>query len=101
MGRNSSEQADLNPPSTLVQHIMLYIQQGKSVWSVDDKLISCLAASESRQEVVLGQLDGFLQFWSMGEWIIKGKLHASSGVCKLMYGSIKNSSLPNTFLLVS
>ena len=83
-----------------VQNISLAVQ-GKAVWSLDDEMISCLAASESRGEVVLGRSDGAIQFWTVGDWSLRGTFNSTNAICRLMYGSIRKSALPNTFLLVS
>lgn len=72
------------------------------MWTLDDELISCLAASEVRMEVVLGRSDGSVQLWGVGEWKLRATLDCGSGVSRLMYGSINsNRSLPHVFLLVS
>ena len=72
------------------------------MWTLDNELISCLAVSETRSEVALGLSDGSVQIWGAREWNLRATVSSSTGISKLMYGSIKNSStIPSVFLLVS
>ncbi|CAI8007365.1 hypothetical protein GBAR_LOCUS5169 [Geodia barretti] len=76
------------------------VTQGKAVWTLDNELISCLAVSETRSEVALGLSDGSVQIWGAREWNLRATVSSSTGISKLMYGSIKNSStIPSVFLL--
>lgn len=80
--------------------------QGKPVFSLEGKNITCLAGDEKNNEIAVGDSDGHVTIYGTADWSVKCALtvpvEEKTTVLSLQYGRVNlGQRLPRSILMVS